>query len=132
MASLRMWSASLVALALAAVLPACTAPAAGSGTAAAQSPTTAAVVIHVADFMLDHPRLKIVGPTVTLEIINDGPTPHNVAVRDADGMVLMTTRDLSTGESQTISAELPPGNYVTFCSLPGHESLGVRGTLRVT
>lgn len=132
MASLRIWSASLVTLALAAVLPACSAPAGEPSTATRQSPATAAVVIHVADFMLDHPQLEIAGPTVTLEVINDGPTPHNVAVRNADGIVLMTTRDLSSGESQTISAELPPGNYITFCSLPGHESLGVRGTLRVT
>jgi plastocyanin len=84
------------------------------------------------DFRLSTPVLTATGPTVSFTVTNDGPTPHNVAVRDANGNVLMTTRDLSRGESQTISAEIPPGTYVTFCSLPGHESLGVKGTLTVT
>jgi len=39
--------------------------------------------------------------------------------------------DLSTGESETISAELEPGEYTIFCSLAGHESLGMRGSLTV-
>ena len=44
----------------------------------------------------------------------------------------MTTRDLKRGETQTVSADIAPGTYTTFCSLPGHESLGVKGTLTVT
>ena len=44
----------------------------------------------------------------------------------------MATEDLSVDESETISAELEPGTYTTFCSLPGHESLGMSGTLVVT
>jgi uncharacterized cupredoxin-like copper-binding protein len=84
------------------------------------------------DFMLSKPDITVAGPTVTFVVTNDGPTPHNVAVRDANGGVLLTTRDLSRGESQTVSAEIPPGTYVTFCSLPGHESLGTKGTLTIT
>ena len=84
------------------------------------------------DFMLSKPDITVAGPTVTFAVTNDGPTPHNVAVRDANGRVLLTTRDLSRGESQMVSAEIPPGTYITFCSLPGHESLGVKGTLTVT
>jgi plastocyanin len=61
-----------------------------------------------------------------------GPTPHNLSVRDANGTVLMATDDLSPTESETISAELEPGEYVIFCSLAGHESLGMSGTLVVT
>lgn len=132
MASHRNWSVFLLAVGLAAALAACSTSTSPSGTAATQSSAAQVVVIHVADFMLDQPDLEILGPTITFEVINDGPTPHNVAVRDEAGAVLMTTRDLSVGESQTISAQLAPGDYITFCSLPGHESLGVKGTLRVT
>ena len=132
MASPRILGGSLLALAVAVGLPSCSTPADGSAAASAQGRRSEAIVIHVADFMLDRSHLEIAGPSVVLEVINDGPTPHNVAVRDPDGTVLMTTRDLSVGESQTISAELAPGDYITFCSLAGHESLGVKGTLRVS
>jgi plastocyanin len=91
-----------------------------------------AVTITVMDFMLSKPDISVAGPTVTFVVTNDGPTPHNVAVRDANGTVLMTTRDLKRGETQTVSADIAPGTYTTFCSLPGHESLGVKGTLTVT
>ncbi len=129
MAQIRVLSVFL--LAFGALLGACSSPA---GESVAGEPSTEAVepvVIHVADFMLDKPDLSLTGPTVTFMVTNDGPTPHNVAVRNAEGMVLLTTRDLSVGESQTISAQLAPGDYVTFCSLPGHESLGVKGRLSV-
>ena len=67
-----------------------------------------------------------------LAVTNQGPTIHNVAIRDASGAVIVTTRDLKTGESETISATLAPGSYILFCSLPGHESLGTKGTLEVS
>lgn len=119
----------LLAAALAACSTSSSAPAASS---AAASVDPNAIELSVMDFMLDQPDLEATGPLVTLVVTNDGPTPHNVAVRNQAGEVLMTTADLSRGESETISAELAPGDYVTFCSLPGHESLGIRGTLTVT
>ncbi|MBA3687519.1 MAG: hypothetical protein H0W81_01575 [Chloroflexi bacterium] len=129
MAQLRILSVFL--LALGALLGACSSPAGESFAGAPSIKAVEPVAIHVADFMLDNPDLSVTGPTVTFMVTNDGPTPHNVAVRNAEGVVLMTTRDLSLGESQTISAQFAPGDYITFCSLPGHESLGVKGRLSV-
>lgn len=123
------------ALALLATLAACSATTDTSAPAseAASSATTAtALSVTVSDFMIDPSDLEVAGPTVTVETTNDGPTPHNLTVRDASGEVVMATADLSTGESETISAELEPGDYTTFCSLAGHESLGMSGTLTVT
>ena len=117
---------------LATALAACSAASTSPPPSSTVSVDPDAISLSVMDFMLDQPDLEVAGPTVTLEVTNDGPTPHNVAVRTQDGDVVMTTADLSRGESETISADLPPGDYVTFCSLPGHESLGIRGTLTVT
>ena len=61
-----------------------------------------------------------------------GPTPHNLTVRDEAGEVVMATADLSVDGTESITAELEPGEYTTFCSLEGHESLGMVGTLTVT
>ena len=40
--------------------------------------------------------------------------------------------DLREGETAVLTGTLDPGTYVMFCSLPGHESLGTKGTLIVS
>jgi len=91
-----------------------------------------ALTVTVSDFMIDPSDLEVAGTTVTIDVVNDGPTPHNLSVRDADGEVVMATADLSREGTETITAELEPGEYTIFCSLGGHESLGMRGTLTVS
>ena len=77
--------------------------------------------------------IDAVGPRVAFQVTNAGPTPHNLTVRDGSGVVLGASVDLSTGEADTLTITFPgPGTYITFCSLPGHESLGIKGTLTVT
>ena len=107
-------------------LVACSAP------ASSDTPPAGALTVSVADFMIDPAEVEISGSTVTISVTNDGPTPHNLTVRDAAGDVVVGTEDLSVGDSETITAELEPGDYIFFCALPGHESLGMSGTLTVT
>jgi plastocyanin len=112
-------------------LVACSAPA--DSTAPASEGTAAeAVEVNLMDFMIDPSRLQATGPLVTIDVSSDGPTPHNLTVRDGAGEVVMATADLSAGGTETISAELEPGDYTILCSLAGHASLGMTGTLRVT
>ena len=111
-----------------------TALTAPSAAASAPAPTApaGAIVVHVRDFSLDPAEIDATSRTIALFVINDGPTIHNVSVRNASGQLLFATRDLKPGESQVVSATLPPGGpFITFCSLPGHESLGIRGSLVV-
>ncbi len=126
------------------VLVACT-PSTGSPTPAAD-PTAAATAtagpaattasdatpIEVRDFELDPGTVSVTGTTVALAVTNEGPTVHNVKVRDESGAVLFGSRDLREGESETVTSDVAPGSYVLFCSLPGHESLGIKGTLTVS
>ncbi len=92
---------------------------------------TDAIPIRVADFMIDPDDVTAAGPAVTFEISNDGPTPHNFTIRNDSDEVVAATGDLSTGESETLNADLEPGTYTIFCSFAGHESLGMSGTLTV-
>ena len=112
-------------------LVACSAPPADSVTPASET-TADALAVSLMDFMIDPSELEATGPTVTIEVTSRGPTPHNLTVRDAEGEVVMATADLSSGGSETISAELEPGDYTILCSLAGHASLGMSGTLTVT
>lgn len=96
------------------------------------APAADALVVTLSDFMIDPSELEVAGPTVTIDVTSDGPTPHNLTVRDEAGEVVMATTDLSTDGTETITGELEPGEYTIFCSLAGHESLGMSGTLTVT
>ena len=123
-------------VALAACTPSTGAPATGgppasaAATAGPPSPDVSAS-IQVLDFKLNPNALSVTGTTLSLSVTNAGPTVHNVTVRDAAGTVLFGTKDLREGESETVAQPIAPGTYVLFCSLPGHESLGIKGTLTV-
>ncbi len=97
----------------------------------AVSPDVSATV-QVLDFKLNPSTVTVTGTTLALAVMNAGPTVHNVTVRDAAGTVLFGSKDLREGESETVTHDITPGTYVLFCSLAGHESLGIKGTLIVS
>lgn len=90
-----------------------------------------AILVRVRDFKIEPATLTVHGSSVALFVTNDGPTIHNVTIRDQSGKVLGATPDLRAGDSVLLAVTLVPGTYVTFCSLPGHESLGTKGSLMV-
>jgi hypothetical protein len=104
----------------------------GASPASAATAPADATTVHVLDFKIQPAALTLKGPAISLFVVNDGPTVHNVTIRDASGKVLMATPDLRAGETALLQGDLKPGTYVTFCSLPGHESLGTKGTLTIT
>jgi plastocyanin len=67
--------------------------------------------------------------TVTLVMENPSALEHNIAVRgegvDEQGEVV------GQGDESTVTVELEPGEYEFYCSVPGHEAGGMKGTLTV-
>ena len=88
--------------------------------------------LQVLDFKLNPVDLTVPGGSISITVVNAGPTLHNVTIRDDAGSILGATPDLREGEGAPLTATLDPGSYTMFCSLPGHESLGIKGTLTVT
>ena len=119
-------------LALAACTPSTGSQGTGTGTGAPAVSPDVSATIQVLDFKLDPSSLSVTGTTLALAVTNAGPTVHNVTVRDAAGTVLFGSKDLREGESETVTHAIAPGTYVLFCSLAGHESLGIKGTLTVS
>ena len=109
-----------------------TAPAAAPSTAPATAPAAAGSAVHLSDFKIVPSTLSATAGSVSFAVTNDGPTPHNLAIRDSSGKVLGTTKDLKPGESGTLTVTLAAGTYTAFCSLAGHESLGMKDTLTVS
>ena len=67
---------------------------------------------------------------VTIDFTNKSPLGHNVTIANAAGKVLGQTATFQGG-TKSLSLNLPPGTYTFYCSVPGHEQAGMKGTLTV-
>ncbi len=67
---------------------------------------------------------------VTVNFTNSSPVPHDVAIEDSSGETIAETEILAEGSDST-TAELEPGEYTFYCSVPGHRQAGMEGTLTV-
>lgn len=109
------------------------AAACGGSTAAAPStptPTAGGPTVRLVDFGLE-PGSVSVGSGSTITVINAGKSPHNLWIRDGDGHVLAKTPNLQPGQRASLKLDLPPGAYTDYCQEPGHESLGMKGSLTI-
>jgi plastocyanin len=67
---------------------------------------------------------------VVIDFTNKSPLAHNVTIANAAGKVLGATPTFQGG-SRTLTLTLPAGTYTYYCSVPGHEQAGMKGTLTV-
>jgi uncharacterized cupredoxin-like copper-binding protein len=67
---------------------------------------------------------------VTIELVNEAPIPHDVAIEDSSGKTIGKT-DTVAGGTATASVDLKPGTYTFYCTVPGHRQAGMEGTLTV-
>lgn len=66
---------------------------------------------------------------VTIRMKNMSSTPHDIAIQG--GGVSQIGQIVSGGGVSTVSANLQPGKYTFYCSVPGHRAAGMVGTLTV-
>ncbi|HMI81943.1 MAG TPA: plastocyanin/azurin family copper-binding protein [Solirubrobacterales bacterium] len=67
---------------------------------------------------------------VTINLTNSSSVPHDVAIEDSGGETIAQTEVISGGSDST-TANLKPGSYTFYCSVPGHRQAGMEGTLTV-
>lgn len=113
------------------VLAACTGGDGGGGVPA-EDPVSASLAVTLTDFALDPDRLSApAGAELTISVTNEGGAPHDFAVDTGTGVE--KTPLLGPGERATLVVPaLPPGEYRIFCSVNGHEDLGMVGSLTVS
>lgn len=65
-----------------------------------------------------------------LAVRNDGSVGHDLKLR-RDGEEIGGTEVLNPGETQQLQVLFEPGDYEMYCSVPGHEESGMKGTFSV-
>ncbi len=68
------------------------------------------------------------GP-ITIKMKNLGPLPHDIAIKGPK--VNVKGKIVGKGKTSIIRATLKKGKYTFYCSVPGHEAAGMKGTLIV-
>jgi mono/diheme cytochrome c family protein len=64
-----------------------------------------------------------------LVMANEAPIDHNIAVKN--GGIDQKGPVVGQGGTSELSVNLKPGSYTFYCSVPGHEEGGMKGTLTV-
>jgi plastocyanin len=75
------------------------------------------------------PALQSAPATITLAYDNPSPVIHNINL-EVEGETIAESEDV-TGAATEITAELAPGEYLYYCSIPGHRDGGMEGVLNV-
>ena len=67
--------------------------------------------------------------TVTLSAVNPQTLTHDISIK-GNG-VDQQGNQVSSGGTSTVTVTLKAGTYEYYCSVPGHEAAGMKGTLTV-
>jgi FtsP/CotA-like multicopper oxidase with cupredoxin domain len=127
----RIAGAGVLLLALLAASCGGGADAAGNGTGdrAAGDGTAFDVTLNefaISPDMIDAPA----GAALTFDVTNEGTAPHTFAMQ-TDTKVY-ETEQIQPGSSATLAVDaLEAGTYKTYCTIPGHEDLGMVGQLMI-
>lgn len=93
---------------------------------ATDGPEAGDVVVVAHDAAFEPDQLEVEAGPTTFFVSNEDLFWHTFSIRGADVDVRLATRG-----HQRASADLEPGTYEFVCRVPGHESLGMTGTLVV-
>jgi plastocyanin len=147
----RISALSLVAVALTVGLAACGGSSSSSSTSSSSAPASSSssstsssasgsagggsTVKEAAD---PSGQLKFTNNTLTakagkatVDFTNASPVPHNMTIVDSSGKKVGATPTFSGG-TKSFTADLKPGKYTFYCSVPGHRQAGMQGTLTVS
>jgi uncharacterized cupredoxin-like copper-binding protein len=105
----------------------------GGSSSAASAPANAQVVeidVAASGFAFAKTTATANAGTVELKSKNPQSVTHDISIKgngvDEQG------NQVSSGGVSTVTVDLKPGTYTFFCSVPGHEEAGMKGTLTVS
>jgi uncharacterized cupredoxin-like copper-binding protein len=98
-------------------------------------PAATTIEITLRDFEFVPNDITIPANTdVVLVITNAGPTVHNLVAVDYNDPAtpLAHSGNVKSGESVTMTVNLPPGDWFLYCDIMGHYDLDMVGWIHAT
>ncbi len=74
------------------------------------------------------PDAKLRTGKQTLEVVNEGKIPHDLAVENGEEA---KTPLIDPGKSASLDVDLRAGKHKLYCTVPGHEELGMKAEVTV-
>jgi plastocyanin len=89
--------------------------------------------ITMTEFKFDPATVNVPSGKVVFFLVNSGSTQHDMAIRDSSNNRVAVSELVSAGDSVVFTVDnLPAGSYTIFCTQPGHEASGMKGSLTAT
>ena len=99
---------------------------------AGEAPTSSTLQAALVDFAVEMPETELSAGTYTIEATNEGGASHDLVVEGPDGADVAATEILAPGASGSVEVTLEPGEYVFYCSVGNHRSMGMEVEVTVT
>jgi plastocyanin len=108
-----------------------------SGGGNQQAPATTTTSLDVASpedgsLVFEPNGLEAQPGSIDITYSNPSQVAHSIAVATANGNVLGETDIFAAGEESLDLTDVAPGEYVFYCTVPGHREGGMEGDLTVT
>ena len=119
--------AAAVGLAMVALLSAC-----GGGSSGSNQPA-GSTQVTLSEYKFAPSSVTVAHGKVVFWLVNSGNIAHDMAIRDSSNKTIATSDVISAGDSKEFDVtDIAAGSYGIYCSQPGHETAGMKGTLTVT
>jgi len=109
------------------------APSGSSGPTGSSGPPPSVPHVQVTAFEYGFVLSRTTAPAgkIVFELVNHGQDEHNLNVESSEGVIDGSLPNTLPGHIREMELELGPGTYTLFCSLPGHEAMGMKAKLVV-
>jgi plastocyanin len=123
---MRTLAVGLVAVAL---LAAC----GGGGGGGGSAQPAGSIQVTMTEFKFDPSTITHASGNIVFWLVNSGTTQHDMAIRDSSGKTIAQSDLVSAGDTFAFDVNgITAGTYTFFCTQPGHEASGMKGTLTAT
>jgi plastocyanin len=121
--------AALVSLVLVLGIAAC-----GGSSSSSGSQPAGSTKVTMSDYKFAPATTTVKPGTATFFLVNSGAVSHDMVVMSSDGSKTLGRSELiQPGDSGVLTINnLAAGSYPFICDQPGHEALGMKGTLTVS
>ncbi len=105
---------------------------AGSAAGASASGATQgqSITATEADFSISLDQDTLAAGSYTVQVVNDGNATHDLVVEQG-GNDIAKSDSIGPGDTTTLTVDLKPGQYVFYCSIGNHRSMGMEKTVTV-